>query len=1039
MQYGTAGVASISPDPAFIPAGQLAANINLNALAAGTTTITPTAPGVSGTASNVNVGAPTIAISSGSPFVMGAGQFDNRYYVYVPRTLFHSLTIGLVSTDSTVSTPPPTAVIPANSNYMYFTETAPRVGRVTETASAPGWTSAVRTVIVSTPRLFACCANTINTTSANQTASVTIGDSVGGGHYRINPLFVSVTSSDTTILRIIDTLPVIGAGATNTTAKYKPGGFGGVAYVRFNAGGHTGDSIKVTVIAPSLAIQFYQGRVIGADQQTVNFGYVQIPNAVGSAVSVNIASADTSIAFVTPLITIPAGQTYSYFDVRGHTLGHVQFLTSAAGYAPDSDSIVVSSPRLTYCCGFNLPNFAADAGFTQYTTDSLGTAHNVISPVKVSYSSTAPLVAAADSASTTVPSGQYYTNTAKLHILGVGTGSIIATAPGYRPDTMPFTIYTPTLGMYLYTGTVGLHQRLGLSAYGYTPNARPDSVIVHIANTNPSALGVVDSIKILKLSNLAYFDYSGLALGKATLTLSATGYNPVSGNVIVTSPILRQGGIGTSYNTTSPPVTTYVYPEDTIGYSHYTLDTVAVKVTSSDTTVLKVDSAKIHIFKGTAQSTYNTVRFVGPGTAYVVYKDSAGLYHADSTAPITVIGPSLRISAGTTLGNPVTLGMRQHVGTNGMYVYVDNAVTGSPLTVNLLSTDVTVATVPATVTIPVGSTVGYFDLTALDTTGTIQIKLSATGYAPVVSYVQVGQPQFAISSPTSGVYTTSPPTNITVYAEDQAGNLRYTTENVVVTLTSSNTTVAAPDSATITIVKDNYYHNSSKMIYKSAGTTVLTASDARVKYYKYQPASTGTITVATPTVTTGLSATNNLGLDQTIDTYVQIPNPPLSPPLTVTLSNSTGAATTPGSVSIPAGNTTANYRMTGASPGTDVFSTSATGYNGASATIVVDSGTIQISGWPGSVKAGDSVGVQLLSLDPAGTARNLGIAVTFTLAPNGNIVFDVGGATTTTITIPVNVYYSGTFYVKGVASGTGQVTVKGGRFKTYVNTLTVNP
>ncbi len=358
-------------------------------------------------------------------------------------------------------------------------------------------------------------------------------------------------------------------------------------------------------------------------------------------------------------------------------------------------------------------------------------------------------------------------------------------------------------------------------------------------------LGVIDSLKIPKTNNIAFFDYSGLGLGKATLTFSAPFYNSVSGTVIVTSPILRQGGIGTSYNTTSPPVTTYVYAEDTIGYAHYTLDSVAVRVTSSDTTVLKVDSAKIHIFKGNYQSTNENVRFVGPGTAYIVYKDSANLYHADSTAPITVAGPVLRISAGGTLGSPVTLGMRQHLGVNGMYVYVDNTVTGSPVTVNLVSTDPTVATVPATTTIPVGSNVGYFDITALDTTGTIQIKLSATGYAPVVSFVQVGQPQFQISAPTS-VYTTSPPSNTTVYAEDQVGNLHYTTENVVVTLTSSNTTVAAPDSATITIVKDNYYHNTSKMIYKSAGTTVLTASDARVKYYKYQPANTGTITVAHP-------------------------------------------------------------------------------------------------------------------------------------------------------------------------------------------------
>ncbi len=143
-----------------------------------------------------------------------------------------------MSTDSTIATSPPNVVIPAGSNFIYFTESAPRVGQITQTASAPGWTSAVRVVTVSTPRLFACCANTINTTSAAQNASVSIGDSAGGGHYRINPLFIQVVSTDTTIVKIVDTLVTMGAGATSVNARYKPAGFGGIAWVRFLAGGH---------------------------------------------------------------------------------------------------------------------------------------------------------------------------------------------------------------------------------------------------------------------------------------------------------------------------------------------------------------------------------------------------------------------------------------------------------------------------------------------------------------------------------------------------------------------------------------------------------------------------------------------------------------------------------------------------------------------------------------------------------------------------------------------------------------------------------
>jgi uncharacterized protein YjdB len=1038
FSYSPAGVAQISPDPAFVPAGQLASNINVNAIAAGSTTITPGAPGVSGTPSTVAVSAAVLTVTGAPTHVIGAGQEDPANdYVYLPRTTFHPVPVNFASSDTTIATTPPNYVIPIGSNFVYFTQYAPRVGVALQTVSSPGWTSATRNIVVSTPHVGICCTTSINTTTPPRTVTVEAEDSLKTIHYRINPLFVTLTARDTSIVTILDTTVTIGAGQYfNNIGRFQPAGSGGVTWIIASAGGHTVDSMQVTVIAPSLVFGFTTG-VIGTDQEQLSWSYVLIPNAVSKAVTVNVVSSDTTIAFTTPLVTIPVGSTVAYFDVRGHRLGSAQIIASAVGYSPDTGTIIVSTPHLTYCCGFNLPNFYPDAVFTEYAVDSLGNSRSVISPLTLSLRSTNLAVVTVDSSTVTIPSGSYFNNHAKVQVKGVGTASIIATAPGYGPDTMPVTIFTPTLSGSLYPNSIGRRQHLGLAATVSTPNARIDSVIVHVANPNPTALGTPDSIKIPKNQNYQLWDYSGLAVGKVTLTFSATGYNPFSSTVTITPPQLRQTGVASSYNTTSPPVTVDVYAEDTIGFSHYTLDTVAVKVVSSDTTVMKVDSTYIHIFKGNVTSTNEILRFVGPGLAKLLFTDSLGNYKPDSTQVVTVSGPSLRIGAGTTLASPLTIGMRQHVGATGNYVYVDNPVTGSPLTINLVSTDPTVATTVATVTIPVGQTIGYFDVTAHDTTGTIQIKLSATGYAPVVSFIQVGQPQFALF--TGGTtYTTSPPALIAVYAEDQSGVTRYTTENVVVSLAASNPSVAAPDSSTVTILKDGYYNQNAKLHFFSAGTTTLTASDSRGAFYHYLPFTTATITVSTPTVQINLPVNTPLGLDEVIDSYVYIPNA-LASDLVVTLGHSSGATSTPGTVTILAGVTTANYRVTAVSKGNDVLTASAPGNLSTNATVAVDSGRILLNGWPASVQVGDSVAVTIYSQDQNGNFRTLGTAVTFTLSSNANIVFDRSGAPVTTLTIPANGQNTPTFYVKGVSAGTGSTLVTGGRFADYSNTLTVTP
>ena len=1036
MNYGTAGVAQVSPDPAFINAGQLAANVNVNGLTAGSTTITPSASGVAGTASNVTVQAAKLSINS-SYNTVGAGQYDNSTYTYVPTTLYHPLVVNLASSDTNIAQTAPTTTIPNGTNYSYFTTNGNGLGAATQTASAPGWTSGTRLETVTTPHLLACCTNTINTTSSAQTMQATTADSVGYPHPRINPLFVTLTSSDTSILQVIDTTITIASGQQSKSGRYQPAGNGGVAYIRITAGGHTSDSVKVTVNAPNLGFGYGTTAVIGTDQSQASYAYISIPNTVGHAVTVTLTSSDTTIVWATPLFTIPVGSTYAYFDIRGHNLGKATLTASAAGYTAVSGTVTVGTPRLSSCCTQNVPNFANDVNITETAEDSSFYIRDVLHAVPVSLSSTNTAVVTVDSSTITIPAGTYYTNKAKLHFVGVGTAKIVATAAGYLPDTFNVTVNTPNLGSSFTYPSVGARQLLLASQDVYTPNARVDSVIVHVANQNAALMTAPDSLKIPKNLNYAYYDLGGLAVGKDTLTFSAAGYNPVKQGIIITPPQLRGCCLQANYNTTSPPVTIGAGAYDTLGYQHYAMDTVTVKMVSTDTTVFKLDSVYVHIRKQQAASTNNVVRFVGPGTAKVLFTDSAGLYKPDSTVAVTVTGPSLFFQYGTTLTSPLTMGMRQHVGAGGQAVYVQNTVTGSPLTVNLVSTDPTVATVPASVTIPVGQTYAYFDVVAHDTIGTIQVKATATGYAQAVSYVQVGQPQFIVSANTNAV-TTTPPQAITVYAYDQANQPRYTTEDVSVTLTSSNPSVANTDSATITIKKDAYYTQNAKMQYLSPGTATLTASDARVAFYKYTPYTTPTITVALPTVLLNLPANTTLGMDQIIDTYVSIPNP-LGSPLTVTLGHTSGATTTPGSVVIATGQYTQAYRVTGAARGSDVLSASAPSNNGSSSTIVVDSGRVVVSGWPASLKAGDSAAVTIYSYDAGNNLRDVGIPITFTLAPNANIVFDAGGATTTTASMPSGTYQTNTIYVKGVSAGTGSVTITGGRFSTYTNTLTVTP
>ena len=1043
--YGTAGRAQVSPDPAFIPAGQLASNVVITALGSttGSTTIMPVATGVNGTASTLNVSAPVLTISAGASARLGTGQFEGGWYVYTPQTNSIAVPLTYTSTDTTIITVnPTTGAIPGGSYYQYFTVSAKATGTAKVVISATGWKPDTLSMTVTSPNVTLSGQTSFNTTSPQTTLTVYVRDSVGTSHYRTSSLALSVSSSDTNVIKVIDTSPTIAAGQYYESGiRYQPGGMGGTAYVKVTAGGHRPDSMLVTVVGPKLQFSWNTGQ-LGVGQYDDNV-YVYTPNNVTSPLPVTLTSSNPAKATITSSVTVPTGLYYAYLTVTGLDTGVVTLIATAPGYQPDTATYRVSTPRVTGIGVATYNNFRPSFNITAYVRDSANTAHNRVSPLVVSWRSTDTNVVKIDSASVTIGTGIYYNSAARLAVRGLGTAYVVVSAPGHRPDSSLVTVVMPKLNFSWTTVNLGRRQYFSpTDHYVYTPDNQTAPLSVTITQKNAA----VDSLAATALTiptglYYSYLQSHGLSNGVDTLVATAPGYVPDTAFVRVTTPRLYYaGGLPSNAASTNSPVTVTVYAADSLNGAHYTLDTVVVRVVSSDTTVIRPTSAFLKIPRGQYYGQHS-IQYVGPGTASLTFTDTLGLYTSTVSNSVTVTGPTLVFSNTT-----ARYGMRQRGSATDYYVYTQNNV-ASPVTVNLVSTDTRVATVPASITIPTGLYYAYFTITAQDTVGTIQVQASASGFGPPTPItVTVTQPKFVVSTSTN-VRTTAGPQTITIYATDDNGNSHYVTENVVVSLGSSSGAVFTTDSTVATIIAGNYYTQAAKLLPVAVGSAQLTASDARAAIYKYNTA-TQNINVINPNLNLSWNSVV-LGLGQYIDSnydgsYYVTTSDNQSAPLSVALAHvGTARVTTLASVTVPTSSYYQYIRLTGAVRGTDTLVATAASpfHNPDTAYTVVDSGRVDgILSWPSTIAVGDSVLVTLRTLDPnASSVRRVAAATTFTLAPNASLQFRQAGATVTSVTVPVDGSQV-QFYVKAVAAGSGTATITQANYKTYSPpAITVTP
>ena len=1048
FQYGTPGVAQVSPDPAYIPAGQLAADVQIHALAGGTTTITPNATGVNGAAANFTAYAATLTMYY-SPAVIGLGQYDPNRYVYVPTGTHVPIPVTLASTDSTKASITPVVTIPSGSNYAYFTITGTGLGTATLSAAATGWTAAnTIAAYTTTPHVGVCCSSTIFSTAGTQSLTVYAEDSLKNTHYRVNSLVVNVRSSDPSVMAVLDSTVTIPPGTYYLNGVRATPGAGGTAYLVVTASGHTPDSVLYTVNGPPLNFS-WSSRYIGAGQQDLNSVYVYTPNSVTAPLKVALSNSDATKVGVPDTVTIPTGYNYVYFTVQGlATGGPVTIGATAPGFQAASATYTVTTPTVISQSNYTFNNFNAGTNLYVYAADTLRSTHWRIAPLVVT-DSTDPSVLTIDSAAVTITAGQYYSNAAHIKPAGVGSARIVLRAAGQVAlDSPSVTVNTPAIQFSIGTAVLGRRQHFSPSNQGfyiYTPDSR--SVTVPVTLTNHSGVDTLTTVTPTIPVDLyyVYVDAFGLANGIDTLTVAATGYTSHIAVIRVSTPRLLSSSLPATTTTTNPPIGVNVYAADSQNTTHYTMDTVVVAAVSSNPNVIQPDSAIYHILKNTYYAQAKVI-VVGPGSASITYSDTAtGGYQPVTTNTVTVTGPALQFSTSS-----LVLGNRQTTSTNGIYVYTANSVV-TQLAVHLHSTDTTVATVPDTVFIPAGSNYAYFPVNGRDTIGTVQVQATATGYSAGATSVQVTRPKFQIST-SSQLNTTSAKATIYVYAEDANGSTHYTTEDVVVTLGSSALGVATVDSVTVTIPAGQYYSNSASWSPTgTVGTAQLSATDTRAAQYAYNPA-TFDVRVVTPSLNFSWG-TQTLGIGQYNSEYVYTPDA-ATQPITVSLSHTGTPRTTTtvsgvavNSVQIPTNNNLVSFHVVGSVTGMDtlVATTTSPVENPATGYTAVSKGQVNpIGNWPAtlSLASGDSVQITLYAYDSAQVAHYVEATTTFTLAPSGSIQFVSGGANSTVITsidIPKDAYYV-QFYVKGAAQGTGQATISASNYVTYTTpTITVNP
>ena len=498
--------------------------------------------------------APVTAVGVGQ-YALGFGNLDPSFPYYLAPARFR-----VVSSDTTIL-----KAFPADTEGYLTSSTllagpVRLVGRAVGSVTLTPYLCDAAGPSVSFPvtraklKLFSTLDSTARTDDPLVNLNVRTQDSTGAVQFIAVPLTVRNTATDTNVIRPESTYRHLPVGTYQTYMSFAFADSGRARIVLLDSSGiFLGDSSSVVHVRyPPLYI-FSEG---GGVPDTVHIGLRQKPFydvyrpkvgldrfVTGAPLGVHVSISDSTIVRVGPDSSeVPVGQaaTVGGFDVAARdTRGTAIFTARAHRHADDQVVIVVGRPAVQIRAPSpdwalypgqlgQVQVFAADSatGAAGFPTESV--------TVVLTVSDTA--VISLDSATVTIPRGDYASTFGGITFKKPGTVTITATDPrvapySYSPATSTaFTISKPYLDA-VSSVSLGVEQTwsFGVGVNGPLPQGQA----IHFTNSNPAVATLADSVATYYLPGFASVAVVGVAAGVDTVIASTPGFVPDTGVILV--------------------------------------------------------------------------------------------------------------------------------------------------------------------------------------------------------------------------------------------------------------------------------------------------------------------------------------------------------------------------------------------------------------------------------------------------------------------------------------------------------------------------
>jgi len=647
-----------------------------------------------------------------------------------------------------------------------------------------------------------------------------------------------------------------------------------------------------------------------------------------------------------------------------------------------SFSVVPSSVRGgTSATGTVLVDGPAPYGGTLITLSNSNTAAGTV-PSSVT-------VAAGSTSQTFNITTPIVASTVNTNIGAIFNGATMYQQLAVTPTSAPLAVVSVSLNPPIVTGT---NASTGTVTLG--TSAPAGGAVVTLTSSNTSVVTVPASVTVLAGQTSATFNATSTAVATSTSVTVTASYNATASATMTVAPL-------SAISLTSLVISPAVVPGGLSTTGTVTISSpapfggIAVALSSTNTAAVSVP-ATVTVLQGSTTANFTVSTFaVSAATTATVSATYSGV---TKTASVTVnLSPPAGLKAITL--SPTTVIGAQTNGTNstGTVALTGPAPVGG-IVMALASSNPSVVSVPATLTVPAGSAATTFSATTFNVTSTQTITITATYGSSKVSATLTVNPwlKTLAISPTTLVGGSSTTGTITLNQGAPVGG-------IAVNLASSNTAAATiPDgpevaSGVLTIAAGattaTFTINTSPVILTSGVSITASYSGLTLTQGLTLQPLLQSLSLSPTTVTGGTSVTGTVHLNG---------NAPAGG-VTISLASDNAAATVPSTLPIAAGANSGTFTISTASVSAVTHPNISASYGGVTVSQQFTINPIQVTLAlnPTSLVGGGTV-TGTITLNAAAPAGGLTVSLSSSSAkapaPSSTVTVPAG-TTTTTFTI----------------------------------------